>query len=252
MILAGGQGKRFMDRNNTDVPKQFFKKSLNEPSMLERTFDRLYKLKMQLSDTMIITQTKEAYAGFLKQAKLVGQNEVFFEPADCGNTGPAIFHSIYKFVEQFGESVFAFFPVDHEFESDAAFVEEIERLLRLAERTNKLFVLGTEPDSLSSELGYLNFRQVSSTPEHSLQIYPVQCFVEKPESFDLLLKENLLVNMGVVIGKGSVFLESFILSAAKKQGKPFQGNSFDKEVLEFCSEKMLASKCALKWKDAGI
>lgn len=254
IILAGGEGKRQQDITGKECPKQFFRKSSGEANMLECTFERLDRLKTE-RQTSIITLSKEKYKSLLDECKFRGSNKFMFEKEDCKNTAPAIFNAIYSLAEEHGESLFAFFPADHKIDDPKYFFDLVGKTMRMAERVDKIFLLGSKACEVSPELGYI----VPNREDDLLQgsnMFTVSEFVEKPsrETCRELLDKQPLCNLGVFIGRASMFLESFINAAimSKKQDIKIDGGSFDHDILPFVIDRLVVAQYSSGWSDLGI
>jgi len=254
VILAGGEGKRLRHKTGKDCPKQFFRATPDEQNMLEMTFARLQNLKMRVGGH-VVTVIKEKNHAALNACQFKGANNVVFEPETCKNTAPAIFNTICSFAKEYGESLFAFFPVDHKVDDETYFTNLLTRVMRLAEKVNKLFLLGSPTSSINSQLGYIVPKR-SDVIVEGAEVYPLQAFVEKPDEAKImeLVPQNPLVNMGVFIGKASVFLEAFIKVAygAREDGQTLTGDSFDREILPSVLEQVLVFEYKSTWSDCGM
>lgn len=253
VILAGGEGKRLQSVTGDNCPKQFFRKNPTDKNMLELTFERLHLLHLN-QEGSIITTTKEKYKDFLSECTFKGLNKIAFEEESCKNTAPAMFNIIYSLSAKHGESVFAFFPVDHQINDSQYFSNTINKTMRLAEKIDKIFLLGTKPKSINLELGYISVD--SSNPLSGGSIFSVNSFVEKPsiDEVEELNSESLFTNMGIFIGKASLFLEGFLEAglARHREKKPIAGHSFDHEIIPHILDKLVMVEYDSSWQDLGL
>jgi mannose-1-phosphate guanylyltransferase len=253
VILAGGEGKRLQSVTGDNCPKQFFRKNPTDKNMLEETFERLHLLHLN-QEGSIITTTKEKYKEFLSGCSFKGLNKIAFEEESCKNTAPAMFNIIYALSAKHGESLFAFFPVDHEINDLQYFSNTINKTMRLAEKIDKIFLLGTKPKDINLELGYISVD--SNNPLSGGNVFSVNSFIEKPSFNEVeeLDEESLFTNMGIFVGKGSLFLESFLAAglARQREQKPITGDSFDREIIPYVLDKLVMVEYDSSWQDLGL
>ncbi len=258
VLLAGGEGKRFKASMETDTPKQFYRETPASKNMLEKTLQRMRSL--QISQNMeIVVVVKKRHLDFIDQCQGFSGVKVIEEADDCLNTGPAIFNVLSSLLQQYGDSVVGFFPVDHEYSDDALFTDKVARVFRVAQKAPGLFIFGSKIEEFDDQKGYINTKAELSfgDAKSNFQIFRAVDFLEKPSLQEIeeksLLVENLLVNMGIFIGRTSTFLRSYLGAAIACRGERFAGDSFDKEILSKFQGHLYVSLVAdFSWKDLGV
>jgi len=222
--------------------------------MLETTFERLHDLHMK-QESSIVTVTKEKYKDLLDLCHFKGANKIAFEDESCKNTAPAIFNIIYTLSKMHGESLFAFFPVDHKIDDLGYFTNILSKVMRFAEKMDKLFLLGSPVSSIDSHLGYI-IPNLDAKMAESTSMFAVKGFVEKPDAAkaEELSGLNPLTNMGIFVGKASLFLEGFLGAGLAKRANNLEakGDSFDKEIIPHIVDKLVVVEYQSTWQDLGV
>ena len=203
VVLAGGDGSRLKSLTRMiagdERPKQFCPILGNE-TLLDVTRRRA-ALKISSDNTFFSLKAKheriyrEILAG-------VAAEKLIVQPENKG-TAPAILYSLLHLEKFSPNATVAFFPSDHYFSDDKAFMENVERAFRAVEiNPDSVVLLGIEPDSAETSYGWIE-------PVESLfdtaagAVSRVKRFWEKPsfESANYLLKKGCLWNSFVMVGK---------------------------------------------------
>ncbi len=209
VILAGGDGSRLKSLTRMIVgderPKQFCP-ILDNETLLDVTRRRV-ALKIPAENTFFsLTEKHERF--YREILAGVSDEKLIVQPENKG-TAPAILYSLLYLEKLSPEATVAFFPSDHYFSDDEAFMENVGRAFRAVETTpSSVVLLGIEPDSAETSYGWIE-------PVESLfdtaagAVSQVQRFWEKPsfESANYLLKKGCLWNSFVMVGKAKTFLE---------------------------------------------
>ena len=132
---------------------------------------------------------------------------VLIQPSNRG-TAPAILYSLMRLREMDPKGIVAFFPSDHYFSNDAAFVHQIDTAYSIASlRPELVILLGIAPETPEVEYGWI---EPSSPLENSLSrsTYHVSRFWEKPHQAlaSSLMERGCLWNSFVMIGHVNAFM----------------------------------------------
>jgi mannose-1-phosphate guanylyltransferase len=208
VILAGGDGSRLKTLTRAiagdERPKQFCP-ILNNETLLDVTRKRV-SLKIAPENTFFSLTAK--HERFYKPLLAgVSKKQLTIQPENKG-TAPAILYSLLQLAKQNPAARVAFFPSDHYFSDDEAFMETVETAFRTVERSpNSLVLLGIEPESAETSYGWIE-------PEESLfgnlatAVSQVKRFWEKPstQTAGVLMTKGCLWNSFVMVGSVGTFL----------------------------------------------
>lgn len=211
VILAGGDGLRLKSLTQAiagdEHPKQFCP-ILDGSTLLDKTRERV-AIKIKPDNTFFsLTQKHE---GFYKQPLLdVPANQLIVQPENKG-TAPAILYSLMRISRISPNSTVAFFPSDHYFSNDDAFMKQVEIAFKAAElNPDSVVLLGIEPEKPETSYGWIEPAK-SLFGDISKAVSRVERFWEKPSigSARKLMAAGCLWNSFVMIGRVDAFLEMF-------------------------------------------
>lgn len=209
VILAGGEGSRLKSLTRAiagdERPKQFCP-IIGKDSLLEITRQRI-KRKIEPKNIFYsLTATHERF--YQPIVADVANHRLVVQPENKG-TAPAILYSLLRLARTDPQATVAFFPSDHYFSDDSAFMESVETALRAAE-TNpaSLVLLGIEPETAETSYGWIE-PDDSFFGNQPKSVSRVRCFWEKPapEAAAYLLNKGCLWNSFVMVGRVAAFLE---------------------------------------------
>jgi len=211
VILAGGDGSRLRSLTRViagdDRPKQFCP-IFDGRTLLDETRKRV-GLAIPAEQTYFsLTQKHEQF--YRRPLWNVDDGQLVVQPENKG-TAPAVLYSLIHIAQRSPGSTVAFFPSDHYFSDDEAFMANVESAYAAAElNPNSVVLLGIEPDKAETSYGWIE-------PADSLfgllpgSVTRVKRFWEKPtESVaKKLFRTGCLWNSFVMVGKVEIFLAMF-------------------------------------------
>ncbi|CAN5512169.1 mannose-1-phosphate guanylyltransferase [soil metagenome] len=208
VILAGGEGSRLKSLTRAiagdERPKQFCS-ILHNKTLLDVTRHRV-ALKIAPQNTFFsLTAKHEKY--FKIPLADVSRNQLTIQPDNKG-TAPAILYSLLHLARTAPHATVAFFPSDHYFSDDAAFMNNVESAFQAVEiNPNSIVLLGIEPEKPETSYGWIE-PQDSLFGNLSKAVSQVKRFWEKPslESANYLMTKGCLWNSFVMVGKVGTFL----------------------------------------------
>lgn len=276
VILAGGDGTRLRTLTRAiagdERPKQFCE-ILGDRTLLDKTRERTALAIAPENTHFSLTAAHARY--FDRPLWNVPDAQKVVQPANRG-TAPAILYSLMRLAKHAPKATVAFFPSDHYFSDDEAFVEHVESAFSTVElNPESVILLGIEPEKAETAYGWIEPAR-SLFGDLSKSVSRVNRFWEKPTSRVAahLLDAGCLWNSFVMIGRVETFLSMFrrhlpemfrVFSAASKVfGTPEEAaairsiyswideTNFSSEVLEECAHELLVMRVGdVGWCDWG-
>jgi len=209
VILAGGDGSRLKSLTRAiagdERPKQFCP-ILNNETLLDITRNRV-ALKIAPENTFFsLTAKHERFYSVLLAD--VSKRQTTVQPENKG-TAPAILYSLLHLAKSAPDATVAFFPSDHYFSDDAAFMNNVETAFQAVEiNPHSLVLLGIEPESAETSYGWIE-PQETLFGNLAKAVSQVKRFWEKPspEAAHWLMTKGCLWNSFVMVGKVGTFLK---------------------------------------------
>jgi mannose-1-phosphate guanylyltransferase len=276
VILAGGDGTRLRDLTfaaaGDDRPKQFCS-FMGNGSLLELTRRRVSRSITTENTFFSLTKKHERF--YTPELGNVPDTLKVIQP-DGRGTAPAILYSLMRIAKQDPNARVAFFPSDHYFADDKAFMERVEVAFGSLElNSSSVVLLGIQPDKPETSYGWIE-------PAETLfghlagSVSRVSRFWEKPTRgvAEHLYKSGCLWNSFVMIGHVQVFLDMFrrhlpdmfrmfdassTLFGTRQESAVVRSiytwigvTNFSSEILEKCSDELLVMRVGdVGWCDLG-
>ena len=209
LILAGGDGTRLRPLTRViagdERPKQFCA-LIGGETLLDQTRGRVAMAVPASQTLFVLTRKHEPFYDQLLGD--VPRERRIVQPRNAG-TAPAILYSLLRLSKSAPSSSAAFFPSDHFFSDDAAFMSHVETAFEATrDRDDMVVLLGINPEG--PEAGYGWIEPAPSGPSEGRNaLCRVQRFWEKPtpEFARGLLERGCLWNSFVMVGRVSAFLK---------------------------------------------
>lgn len=188
IVLAGGNGERLRPAIQQwfghDYPKQFCN-FVGTRSMLQHTVDRADGVTDPERRMTVVSQTHRSLARAQMQGRPAGT--IIGQPINR-DTAPGIFLPLTYVRARDEDAMVVIFPSDHFVYPEEAFIQTVQRAVSAAEwLTDRLVILGFQPDSTKSEYGWIQMKgELGRASGH--QIRGVETFMEKPDPLEWLKK----------------------------------------------------------------
>ncbi len=174
IILAGGEGTRFVPYSTPEKPKQFLNVIDERRTMIQQAYDRISRF---VPGSRCFVATNDRYERLVaEQLPDIPRENVIGEPRKK-NTAPAIALACSLIRRRDPEAITLFTPADHYIPDTASAVKSFEQAADFAADGKHLVTFGIVPTFPSPEYGYIHEgRAVGSSGAHA-----VKEFVEKPD-----------------------------------------------------------------------
>ncbi len=276
VILAGGEGSRLKSLTRAiagdERPKQFCS-FLNETSLLDETRKRISHSICPGNTLFSLTKSHKRF--YQRPLWNVSERQMVVQPENKG-TAPAILYSLMRLAQISSDSTVAFFPSDHYFSDEEAFMQTVESAFAAAEMNSaSIILLGIEPEKAETSYGWIEPAR-SLFGDMSRSFTRVSRFWEKPtlRVAERLMRSGCLWNSFVMIGRVETFIgmyrkhlpemyrifaaQSTLLDTAEEPAVLdsiygcMKETNFSSEVLEKSSDELMVMRVKdLGWCDWG-
>lgn len=205
IIMAGGIGSRFWPISRTSHPKQFIDILGTGKTLIQNTYDRFLKICPKEN---IYVVTNEIYTGLVKtQLPDMADHQILTEPV-MRNTAPCVAYGSFKIESMNPDAVIVVAPSDHLILDEPAFINTIEKSLKVASENDCLITLGIKPSRPDTGYGYIQFTENVIEEE----FHKVKTFTEKPTleiAKTFLQSGDFLWNAGIFVWSAKAIVKAF-------------------------------------------
>jgi mannose-1-phosphate guanylyltransferase len=192
-------------------PKQFCR-ILGGESLLGQTRRRICPLFH--SDRTLAVVTKKHESFYARELGDLQETAILVQPENRG-TGIAIATTVLRVLGRDPEAIVAFFPCDHYYTDESAFLSAVEAGIFAARNNPETIVLlGAEPTYPETEYGWIEPLRAPANGSR-LAAAHVRQFWEKPTlaAAQRLIRRGCLWNTFVTIGRAGAFVDMLRTSA---------------------------------------
>jgi mannose-1-phosphate guanylyltransferase len=206
VILAGGSGERLWPLSKQDRPKQLIP-FLNNRSLLEQTIDRIAPMAKSKEHILVVTNTQ--HESVVDQ--MVGESIGGIICESVGrNTGPAVLRACLTLQKKDPEALVVMLPADHFIPEKQKFYQVLAPAIDYAAKQEQMVIFGLKPTFAATGYGYIQAGTERKSEQH--ESFNVARFHEKPEralAESYLKRQDMFWNIGIFVGKTSVFIQEF-------------------------------------------
>jgi mannose-1-phosphate guanylyltransferase len=208
LVLAAGEGSRLKslttDASGVAIPKQFCSLDGGE-SLLREALHRAAHVALPERRCVVVAEQHRPW--WRAALADIAPPNIVVQPRNRG-TAHGILLPLLHILARDPDAVVVLLPADHHIQDEIAFAEPLRRAARLAaECRDELFLLGVEPDSPDTELGY-----ILPVREGSMRASAVAHFIEKPplRQAQALLERGALWNVFIIAATARALLQLFL------------------------------------------
>jgi mannose-1-phosphate guanylyltransferase len=253
-------------------PKQFCP-ILNNRTLLDETRSRVALSIRESNIFFSLTRKHEAF--YERPLWNVPEQNLIVQPENKG-TAPAILYSLMRLARISPNATVAFFPSDHYFSDNEAFMDHVNSAYNAADlNPDSVVLLGIEPQKPETAYGWIE-PATSLFGDLSKSVTRVNRFWEKPTAgvAKRLMSVGCLWNSFVMVGRVAAFIEMFrehlpemfrmFAASARLFGTQQEAavirsiysgigeTNYSSEVLEKSAEKLLVMRVGdVGWSDWG-
>jgi mannose-1-phosphate guanylyltransferase len=201
VIMAGGEGTRFVPYSTPSRPKQFLPVTLSDKTMIQETYERV--LLLTPPERCFISTNARYLPLVYEQLPSLPHTNAIGEPLKK-NTAPAIALITKLLNLSDPESIAVILPSDHFIERPDILAQCLKEAAHMADSLGKLITLGIKPTYPSTQYGY-----IKCTSEKTQNAFQVESFVEKPtkDKAQRYIKDGgYYWNSGMFVWRPDVFL----------------------------------------------
>lgn len=209
LIMAGGTGTRLWPVSRKNKPKQLLN-LIGNKTLLQSTYERC--LGWVNPEQIFIATTKDYADSITAQLPNIPKNHYSIEPCLRGR-GPAIGLAALILEHHDPEAIFMCMWSDHSIKSEENYFSELLKKLELflSKNPESTITVGIKPKHAHTGLGYIE-KGESKNNEHSLPLYKLASFKEKPDmktANEFLNSGKHLWNSGYFAWKASTLLDLY-------------------------------------------
>jgi len=206
VIMAGGGGSRFWPLSRKNRPKQFL--DLDGSDLLINATIKRLGSHVPLDNIFIITGESLKELIETNVTEKIPSENILFEP-EAKNTAAAVAYAATVIKYRHGEGIMCVLPSDHHISEQKNFEEVVEKAIKAAHTTRKLYTIGIKPTFCATGYGYIKYDP--DTDKIIAGAYEVEEFIEKP-SFEKASEYsgsgNFLWNSGIFVWRISTILSN--------------------------------------------
>ena len=230
MILCGGSGTRLWPLSRAGFPKQFLAIS-GVTTLFQQAVDRINAIASNdifVTETLVVTGEEHRFIALEQIREMASVSAKLLLESEGKNTAPALTLAALQALKNDDDPVLVVTPADQTVQDQKAFVDAIERSVKLAD-AGAIVILGVKPTGADTGFGYI--KQVG--PSGYLGEFEVEEFVEKPDletAKTYLASGDYTWNGGIFVVRASVWIKA--LSFFRKDILTSTENAFNQSTVD--------------------
>jgi mannose-1-phosphate guanylyltransferase len=201
VIIAGGSGTRLWPLSTPDYPKHLLKINGDNLSLLQHTYERA----KQLTDKIFVVSDISHCEHVRQQLSDMPPGAFIIEPGRRGTSNCIISALEYIARTSDQDEPIAILAADHYVRDYAGFAHSFKVAADISHNSNRITLVGIEPDYAATGFGYIEKGDVYDEPAF---VSNVRCFTEKPDhktAQEYVDSGNYLWNSGYFVGSVKTF-----------------------------------------------
>lgn len=178
VLLAGGGGTRLWPKSRNKTPKQFLKLA-GKDTMVKMSANRMTKI---VGWERVIVVTNQIYMDDIRQQLPQVPSENIIAEPEKKDTAMAMLVGALFAKSKDSEAVVMNGASDHVIADETEFVNVMEGAIEIASSGQNLVTVGITPTRPDTAFGYIKIGEQIGKINHSLAVFRVDSFTEKPNS----------------------------------------------------------------------
>ena len=155
MILCGGSGTRLWPLSRAGFPKQFLAIS-GMTTLFQQAVDRINAIASNdifVAETLVVTGEEHRFIALEQIREMASVSAKLLLESEGKNTAPALTLAALQALKNGDDPVLVVTPADQTVQNQKAFVDAIERSVKLAD-AGAIVILGIKPTGADTGFGY--------------------------------------------------------------------------------------------------
>ncbi len=230
VILCGGSGARLWPLSRAGFPKQFLVLS-GTTSLFQQAVEGVNSISssvISLGEILVVTGEEHRFIALEQLREIPSVSAKLLLEPEARNTAPALTLAALQALSDGNDPVLVVTPADQTVQDQEAFVNAIQRSIRLAD-SGAIVILGIKPTGPETGFGYIK----QAGDGGALGEFTVKQFVEKPDletAKAYIASGDYSWNGGIFVVRASVWIKA--LSLFRKDILTATEHAFNQSIID--------------------